>query len=461
MIKTNINFMKGRKYAYIFSGFCLLVCLLSIFVLRGFNQGIDFTGGLTANLTVNFEESNIGMMRDIFSKVELHQVATGESSSDLVRQAIARDARIAASNAAAVSTNLAEKAAASNAAPLADKATVIVENLGRNITRLDKKAGDATNRVSETYLIRIKNIPGVDKDEIERALTGELNKQFKQRTVVSVSIVSRDAADDGLALAALLKPFGMDGEIKGMTMTVRDQGKTNTVKIFDVAKEFTSAVNETEIRNGLTKLFLAQPQYDISRAVDFASTIEWGSFNSVSSNIGKELQESAIWLSIACVLIMLFYIAIRFDFKFGVGAIVGLIHDMIIMLGVISITGNELNVPVIAAVLTIFGYSINDTIVVFDRIRESLKFSRKEDLPGIVNRSINETLSRTIITSGTTLFAAVSIYLFAGDVLRDFAFSLIVGIVFGTYSSVFISSPVYLAMEKMMDKKVRESGSKA
>ncbi len=288
-----------------------------------------------------------------------------------------------------------------------------------------------------------------------------LAKKFKQRTVVSVSIASKDANDDGTALSALLKPFGMDGELKGLVMNVSEQGKTNRVKIFEASQTFETAVNETEIRNGLTKLFLAQPQYDISKAVEFSSTIEWGSFNSVSSNIGKELQDSAIWLSLLCVLIMLVYIAIRFDFRFGVGAIVALIHDMIIMLGVVSLTGNEMNVPVIAAVLTIFGYSINDTIVVFDRIRESLKFSRKEDLPGIVNRSINETLSRTIITSGTTLFAAVSIYLFAGEVLRDFAFSLIVGIVFGTYSSIFIASPMYLLMEKLTDKKVSESASKA
>ena len=458
MIKTNINFMKGKKYAYFFSGVCLLACLLSIFVLRGFNQGIDFTGGLTANLTINFEESSIGMMREIFSKVELHQLVGEESSSDRVRLAMERDAKVAATNLAATNAG----AAVTNAPVRATgKTRVIVENLGRNITRLEKKAGESADKKSETYIIRIKNIPGVDKDEIERALTSELAKRFKQRTVVSVSIASRDAGDDGAALNALLKPFGMDGEVKGLPMTVREQGKTNRIKVFDVSKAFETAVNETEIRNGLTKLFLAQPQYDISRAVEFSSTIEWGSFNSVSSNIGKELKESAIWLSLVCVLIMLFYIAIRFDFRFGVGAIVALLHDMIIMLGVISITGNELNVPVIAAVLTIFGYSINDTIVVFDRIRESLKFSRKEDLPGIVNRSINETLSRTIITSGTTLFAAVSIYLFAGDVLRDFAFSLIVGIVFGTYSSIFIASPVYLYMEKLTDKKVRESGSKA
>jgi len=458
MIKTNINFIKGRKYAYFFSAVVILVCLLSIFVFRGFNQGIDFTGGLTANLTINFEKSDIGMMRSLFSAVTLHQVVGEETSSDRIRSVMERKPEAGAALSNAGATN----AVVSNRAALpAGKTREIVENLGKNITRLEKKAGESTNRQSETYLIRIKNIPGVDKDEIERALTGVLAKKFKQRTVVSVSIASKDANDDGTALSALLKPFGMDGELKGLVMNVSEQGKTNRVKIFEASQTFETAVNETEIRNGLTKLFLAQPQYDISKAVEFSSTIEWGSFNSVSSNIGKELQDSAIWLSLLCVLIMLVYIAIRFDFRFGVGAIVALIHDMIIMLGVVSLTGNEMNVPVIAAVLTIFGYSINDTIVVFDRIRESLKFSRKEDLPGIVNRSINETLSRTIITSGTTLFAAVSIYLFAGEVLRDFAFSLIVGIVFGTYSSIFIASPMYLLMEKLTDKKVSESASKA
>lgn len=445
MIKTNINFMKGKKYAFFFSSICLLASLLSIFVLRGFNEGIDFTGGLTANLTINFEETSIEMMREAFARVELQQLVSEESSSDRVRLAMEQDAKLAATNATALASN--------QVARSGRETRLLVENLGRNITRLEKKAGLTNATKSETYIIRIKNIPGVDKDEIERALTSELTKRFKQRTVVSVGIVSHDAEDDGSVLNTLLRPFGMEGEYRGLPLTVREQNVTNRLTLFEVVKAFETAVNETEIRNGLTKLFLANPQYDISKAVEFSSTIEWGSFNSVSSNIGKELQESAIWLSLACVLIMLFYIALRFDFRFGVGAIAALLHDMIIMLGVISLTGNELNVPVIAAVLTIFGYSINDTIVVFDRIRESLKFSRKEDLPGIVNRSINETLSRTVITSGTTLFAALSIYLFAGEVLRDFAFSLIVGIIFGTYSSVFIASPTYLYVEKLMSKK--------
>ncbi len=128
-------------------------------------------------------------------------------------------------------------------------------------------------------------------------------------------------------------------------------------------------------------------------------------------------------------------------------------HDVVILLGVLSFTGKELSVPIVAAILTIIGYSINDTIVIFDRIRENLEFSRKEDVVHIVNKSINQSLSRTIITSLTTLLAVISLYLFAGEILRDFSFALIVGIVIGTYSSIYIASPVYLVIEKLTAKR--------
>jgi preprotein translocase subunit SecF len=134
----------------------------------------------------------------------------------------------------------------------------------------------------------------------------------------------------------------------------------------------------------------------------------------------------------------------RFEFKFSVGAILALLHDITITLGVFSIFEIEVSAPIIAAVLTIVGYSLNDTIVVYDRIRENLKLSKKNlaDLAGTVNRSVNETLSRTVITSMTTLIVVFVLYLFGGEVLRSFAFALIVGIIIGTYSSIFIASPV-------------------
>jgi len=134
----------------------------------------------------------------------------------------------------------------------------------------------------------------------------------------------------------------------------------------------------------------------------------------------------------------------HFEFKFSIGAIIALLHDIIITLGVFSILDIEISAPIIAAVLTIVGYSLNDTIVVYDRIRENLKASKKNllELPVTVNRSINETLSRTIVTSGTTLIVVIVLYFFGGEVLKTFALAIIIGIVVGTYSSIFVASPI-------------------
>ncbi|MDR2733079.1 MAG: protein translocase subunit SecF [Spirochaetota bacterium] len=429
MIKTNIDFMGMRKYVFVLSGTLILFFLLSIFVFIGFNQGIDFSGGLTANLTINFKESDIGMLRDLFGNVRLERRFGAQAQ---VPEAETPDAQ--------------EEAAA-------DGPNVFYENLGTSISGFETR--DTKSYPSATYVIRIKNMEGVDKDQIEGALTSILAANFPPKTRISFSVFSRDSADTGAGLDAMLQAYQMEGSAQSSVIELRDGEQVTTRKLFVVSKDFeTLPMSEMEYRNGITRLLLANPNYDLEEAVEFTSSIDWGSFNSVSSTIGAELESSAVWLSIVCVLIMLFYIAIRFDFRFGIGAVAGLVHTMLIVLGFISVTGREMNVTVVAAVLTIFGYAINDTIVVFDRIRENLQFSRKEDLLMVINRSVNETISRTIITSGTTLFAAFSIYIFAGEVLRDFAFALIIGVIFGTYTSTFIAAPVYYFMEKYTNKKL-------
>ena len=163
----------------------------------------------------------------------------------------------------------------------------------------------------------------------------------------------------------------------------------------------------------------------------------------VGPKIGKELIVDAVSAIFWAIVLILFYVMWRFEFRFALGAILALIHDVTITLGVFSLLDIEISAPIIAAVLTIVGYSLNDTIVVFDRIRENLKVKQKEAsvFLSIVNRSLNETLSRTIITSFTTLLVVVILFFFGGEVLRSFAFALIVGIIIGTYSSIFIASP--------------------
>jgi preprotein translocase subunit SecF len=163
----------------------------------------------------------------------------------------------------------------------------------------------------------------------------------------------------------------------------------------------------------------------------------------VGPKIGKELILKAIWAIFWAILFILVYVIWRFEFKYALGAILALLHDVIITIGIFSIMEIEISAPVIAAVLTIVGYSLNDTIVVFDRIRENLKVKQRDinEFISIINRSMNETLSRTIITSLTTLVVVLVLFFFGGEVLRSFAFAIIVGIIIGTYSSLFIASP--------------------
>lgn len=178
----------------------------------------------------------------------------------------------------------------------------------------------------------------------------------------------------------------------------------------------------------------------------------------VGASIGKELKTSAIYsLAIGTVLIIL-YITLRFEFLFSIGAVTALLHDIIIAVGVIAILGYEVDTPFIAAVLTILGYSINNTIVVFDRVRENLRRKTKEKLSfeEILDRSINQVMIRTINTSVTTLFAIVAILIFGGDSLRTFIVTLLVGILAGTYSSIFVATSIMYLLDR---KKTKNGGS--
>ena len=166
--------------------------------------------------------------------------------------------------------------------------------------------------------------------------------------------------------------------------------------------------------------------------------------DTVGSVVGKELAQSSLWAFGLAVLGIIIYVTFRFEFSFAVGAIVALLHDVIITVGVFAICGHELSLIMVGAILTIAGYSINDTIVVYDRIREGLHSGRRGSIQDIMNASINETLSRTLLTSGCTLLSVLALFLFGGAVLRDFAFAILIGVVVGTYSSIFIASPIVL-----------------
>ncbi len=173
----------------------------------------------------------------------------------------------------------------------------------------------------------------------------------------------------------------------------------------------------------------------------------------VGPRVGKQLREDGIVSVLLSLLFILIYIAFRFDLRYAPGAVIALFHDIIITLGVFAALQIEFTLPIIAALLAIIGYSLNDTIVIFDRIRENFTQMANEKVETVVNTSINESLSRTLLTSLTTLIAVAALYIFGGGLVRSFALALIVGIIVGTYSSSFVASPIMIAMHKWLEKR--------
>jgi preprotein translocase subunit SecF len=173
----------------------------------------------------------------------------------------------------------------------------------------------------------------------------------------------------------------------------------------------------------------------------------------VGPKVGAELRNKAVYATLYALAGMLVYIAFRFEWIYGLGAVIAVFHDTLITIGLFSLFGEEISMTVIAALLTLVGYSMNDTIVIFDRIRENLKILRREPLESLMNKSINQTLSRTVMTSGLTFLTVIALFLFGGPVLHGFSFALVCGIIVGTYSSVFIACPIVLFWHNYTDKR--------
>ena len=256
-------------------------------------------------------------------------------------------------------------------------------------------------------------------------------------------------------LALLIKGLNLGVDFKGGTLIeVRAENtKTNIAEIRqsllkmnlgDVAVKKFGKENDYLVKIEITETdnanFIKSINDRLSK--DLGSVINFRRVENVGPKVSNELLRAgllAITLSLAAMLI---YIWIRFEWQFSLAAIVALIHDVIITVGIFSILSYEVNLSIVAAVLTIVGYSMNDTVVIFDRIRENLKKYSKISISDISNFSTNETLSRTLITSVTTLLALFSIYIFGGAILKGFSFAMIIGVIVGTYSSIFVATPI-------------------
>jgi len=258
----------------------------------------------------------------------------------------------------------------------------------------------------------------------------EMQVKFSQDTVSAGDL--RKLVDEMGFKNSQVQRFGEDTEflIRFETPEGASESETNA-KLASTISIMTEALN--------TRFQAAGPEV---RRVD-----------SVGPQVGSQLKRNSILAGIYSLLIILIYIAMRFDFKYAPGAVICLFHDSVLVLGILSLFGHEVNIQVLAAVLTLIGYSLNDTIVTFDRIRENELGMRDSNTEKIINTSINEVLVRSVVTVLTTALAVGSLYVFAGGAIKDFAFTMLWGLLFGVYSSIYVASPLILLTEKMRFKK--------
>lgn len=239
-------------------------------------------------------------------------------------------------------------------------------------------------------------------------------------------------------------------------------GTDATTRYNETARQITDFRDKSRsgVLNSVDELSGAVPPQVVSSLKDNAFTSQFAvrSVQIVGPQVGAQLRKQAALATLYSLAGMLVYLAFRFEWIYGVAAVVAVFHDTLITVGAFSLTNKEITLTVIAAILTLIGYSMNDTIVIFDRIRENIKLYRRESLSEIVNRSINQTLSRTVLTSGLTFLTVLSLYLFGGEVLHGFSFALVVGILIGTYSSIAVAAPMLVAYQ---DWRLAKTGTAA
>ncbi len=283
--------------------------------------------------------------------------------------------------------------------------------------------------------------------------TIQFNKLYKQLNITSLVLIA-------VSLFLLLfKGLNYGVDFKGGTLieirTEKSSSKIslirdsfNQMNLGDVSvKSFgnkSDYIVKFEKRNSNDPEFIENIKNKLSSSIGY---VEFRRVENVGPKVSAELLRSGILAIALSLAAMLLYIWIRFEWQFSLGAILALFHDVILTLGIFSLFSLEINLSIVAAVLTIVGYSMNDTVVIFDRVRENLKKYSDIRIFELTNISINETLSRTIITSATTLLALMSIYLFGGEILKGFSLAMILGVIFGTYSSIYIANPILVLLK--------------
>jgi len=335
---------------------------------------------------------------------------------------------------------------------------------------IDFKGGTVT-------VVRFQNT--VTEDQVRNSLSGKVPGEIvvQRDTTTSDLLISTELRDERelnaareIVLSSLKATFG-GGDAAKLDLSSAGQGAVadrlrsqmgasmNEDQIQETAKAIVTfrdtqkggLLGTIDALNGVNGV--SAQAVDALKKEAYVAPYQVRGFDLVGPKVGQELRSQAMTATLLALAGMLVYIAFRFEFIYGLAAVIAVFHDTIITIGLFSIVDKEISLTVIAALLTLVGFSMNDTIVVFDRIRENLPAMRKDKFDTIVNASINQTLSRTILTSGLTFLTAVALWLFGGPVLNGFSFALVVGIIVGTYSSIFIASPILIWWRDWMEKR--------
>lgn len=382
--EPNFQFMNKRFYAFLASG--LIIALgVFLFLNRGFNLGIDFSGG--TNIEVSFKEKiTVNDLRASLREVGLAKSMIQEVGSSQNKFFIKTVRALETGENTGIEEEQTEKTNENN----------------------DADAGAAEDEV--TQLIE-KALQKGHEDELNSGKT-DLNNASKSE-IASLLVsngVPRDTAEE---TAAKLEDFKSraDNPATGLIGTFAE------IEQLDLKKQVLSVLKENT----------------------FLGSFNFLSVETVGPKVGQDLRQKATLATVWAMIGMLIYIGFRFRFIYGIAAVITLLHDVLISLTFILIFQVEVSLPVIAGILTIVGYSLNDTIVIFDRVRDNLKLMKRQGAGKILDTSINQTLSRTFVTSSTTLVTVLALFFFGGEVIHSFSFTLMVGVIIGTYSSIFQS----------------------
>ncbi|HLP61182.1 MAG TPA: protein translocase subunit SecF [Candidatus Deferrimicrobium sp.] len=376
----NFKFMRIRYWGFAVSGLIIIFGII-LFLTKGFNMGLDFTGGTL--LEISFKDNT--SIEDI--RQAMQTVGMGKSTIQ----------RIGSEN----------------------KFYIRTEQAFQSAEETDKSSAENKNEGQHKELVSL----------IKDALMSPEEKKLS-----AVKLDLNDASE--MRIADFLASRGVETEI------ATDSAKKIIDLITKNPKGLITDFSEIE------KLGLKNQAMRVLRENTFLGRFAFLSSNSVGPQVGKDLRGQATRAAVYALLGMLVYIAFRFKFIYGVAGVLTLFHDVMVVLTFILFFNIEVNMQVIAAILTLVGYSINDTIVIFDRIRDNLKIMRGKNAEVLMDVSINQTLSRTVITGGTTLFSLIALMIWGGEVLYAFSFTLFVGIIIGTYSSIYQSCAWLMVWQK-------------